>query len=75
MAQLVGASGSCSGIGAARSSTTRRPCRQVGRGARFGPDWLALVGDSSDGYPGLPGWGAKPPAAVLAGTATSRRSR
>ena len=23
------------------------------------PDWLALVGDSSDGYPGLPGWGAK----------------
>src|SRR5262249_24303548 len=21
------------------------------------PDWLALVGDSADGYPGLPGWG------------------
>jgi 5'-3' exonuclease len=29
-------------------------------------DWLALVGDSSDGYPGLPGWGAKSAAAVLA---------
>ena len=30
------------------------------------PDYLALVGDSSDGYPGLPGWGAKSAAAVLA---------
>src|SRR5262245_61010015 len=30
------------------------------------PDWLALGGDSSDGYPGLPGWGAKSAAAVLA---------
>ena len=29
-------------------------------------DYLALVGDSSDGYPGLPGWGAKSAAAVLA---------
>jgi 5'-3' exonuclease len=29
------------------------------------PDFLALVGDSSDGYPGLPGWGAKSSAAVL----------
>jgi 5'-3' exonuclease len=29
------------------------------------PDFLALVGDSSDGYPGLPGWGAKSAAAVL----------
>jgi 5'-3' exonuclease len=27
---------------------------------------LALVGDSADGYPGLPGWGAKSAAAVLA---------
>jgi len=40
--------------------------------ARFGvgppsvPDWLALVGDSSDGYPGLPGWGPKAASAVLA---------
>jgi 5'-3' exonuclease len=40
--------------------------------ARFGvapasvPDWLALVGDSADGYPGLPGWGAKTASAVLA---------
>lgn len=29
------------------------------------PDYLALVGDASDGYPGLPGWGAKSTAAVL----------
>ena len=29
------------------------------------PDWLALVGDASDGFPGLPGWGAKSAAAVL----------
>ena len=39
--------------------------------AKFGvppasiPDYLALVGDSSDGYPGLAGWGAKSAAAVL----------
>ena len=30
------------------------------------PDYLALVGDSADGFPGLPGWGAKSTAAVLA---------
>ena len=29
------------------------------------PDWLALVGDSADGYPGMPGWGAKSASAVL----------
>jgi 5'-3' exonuclease len=40
--------------------------------AKFGvapesiPDYLALVGDSADGYPGLKGWGAKSSAAVLA---------
>jgi 5'-3' exonuclease len=39
--------------------------------AKFGvpprsiPDWLALVGDASDGYPGLPGWGERSAAAVL----------
>jgi 5'-3' exonuclease len=39
--------------------------------AKFGvrpesiPDFLALVGDSADGYPGLPGWGAVSAAAVL----------
>lgn len=39
--------------------------------AKFGvrpgsiPDWLALVGDSADGYPGLPGWGPKSATAVL----------
>jgi 5'-3' exonuclease len=29
------------------------------------PDYLALVGDAADGYPGLPGWGQKSAAAVL----------
>ncbi len=29
------------------------------------PDYLALVGDAADGYPGLRGWGAKSSAAVL----------
>lgn len=29
------------------------------------PDYLALVGDSADGYPGLPGWGAKSAATIL----------
>jgi 5'-3' exonuclease len=45
---------------------------EAGVVARFGvpplsiPDYLALVGDSADGFPGLPGWGAKSAAAVLA---------
>ena len=30
------------------------------------PDWLALVGDDADGIPGLPRWGAKSAATVLA---------
>ena len=30
------------------------------------PDYLALVGDSSDGYPGLPGWGEKAASTLLA---------
>jgi 5'-3' exonuclease len=30
------------------------------------PDWLALVGDSADGFPGLPGFGAKSAATLLA---------
>ncbi|HET7685078.1 MAG TPA: 5'-3' exonuclease H3TH domain-containing protein [Candidatus Limnocylindria bacterium] len=44
---------------------------EAGIVAKFGvlprsiPDYLALVGDSSDGYPGLAGWGAKSAAAVL----------
>ena len=45
---------------------------EAGVVARFGvppssiPDYLALVGDSADGFPGLQGWGAKSAAAVLA---------
>lgn len=30
------------------------------------PDWLALVGDAADGYPGIPGWGPKSATTVLA---------
>jgi 5'-3' exonuclease len=45
---------------------------EAGVVAKFGvppasiPDYLALVGDSADGYPGLRGWGPKSAAAVLA---------
>ena len=45
---------------------------EAGVFAKFGvapasiPDYLALVGDAADGYPGLAGWGAKSSAAVLA---------
>jgi 5'-3' exonuclease len=38
---------------------------KYGVGPKSIPDWLALVGDSADGYPGLPGWGAKSASAVL----------
>ncbi len=49
----------------------RRVTDAAGVHAKFGvdpesiPDYLALVGDSSDGFPGLPGWGAKTAATVL----------
>lgn len=45
---------------------------EAGVVTRFGvppvsiPDYLALVGDTADGFPGLPGWGAKSAASVLA---------
>jgi 5'-3' exonuclease len=45
---------------------------EAGVVARFGvppasiPDWLALVGDSADGIPGIPGWGEKSAGRVLA---------
>jgi len=51
---------------------TRTICDEAGVVQKFGvppesiPDYLALVGDSADGYPGLQGWGAKSSAAVLA---------
>jgi 5'-3' exonuclease len=51
---------------------TRTLFDEAGVIAKFGvappsiPDYLALVGDASDGYPGLPGWGAKSAAAILA---------
>ena len=51
---------------------TREVRDEAGVAQKFGvppasiPDWLALVGDSADGFPGLPGWGARSAAAVLA---------
>ncbi len=51
---------------------TRTTLGESGIIAKFGvppasiPDYLALVGDAADGYPGLAGWGAKSTAAVLA---------
>jgi 5'-3' exonuclease len=51
---------------------TRVTLDEAGVIAKFGvspasiPDYLALVGDAADGYPGLPGWGAKSSAALLA---------
>jgi 5'-3' exonuclease len=44
---------------------------EAGVVAKFGvppasiPDWLALVGDAADGFPGIPGWGARAAADVL----------
>jgi 5'-3' exonuclease len=52
-----------------RRNTTRDEAGVIGK---FGvppasiPDYLALVGDAADGYPGLRGWGPKSTAAVLA---------
>jgi len=51
---------------------TRTFFDEAGIIAKFGvppasiPDYLALVGDAADGFPGLSGWGAKSAAAVLA---------
>ena len=51
---------------------TREIRNEAGVQQKFGvlpasiPDWLALVGDSADGFPGLPGWGARSAATVLA---------
>jgi 5'-3' exonuclease len=39
---------------------------KFGVGPRSIPDYLALVGDSADGFPGIPGWGAKSTGVVLA---------
>jgi 5'-3' exonuclease len=39
--------------------------KKFGVGPASIPDYLALVGDAADGYPGLPGWGPKSAAAVL----------
>jgi 5'-3' exonuclease len=38
---------------------------KFGVGPRSIPDWLALVGDSADGYPGIARWGEKSASAVL----------
>jgi 5'-3' exonuclease len=51
---------------------TGRVTDEVGVRTKWGvapssiPDWLALVGDDADGYPGLPAWGARSASTVLA---------
>jgi 5'-3' exonuclease len=54
-----------------RDRRRERTVNEAGVIARWGvkpasiPDYLALVGDAADGFPGLPGWGARSAAAVL----------
>jgi 5'-3' exonuclease len=62
-----------SGTRIVQEDRLRRTIRdEAGVIAKFGvpptsiPDYLALVGDTSDGYPGLQGWGAKSASLVLA---------
>lgn len=55
-----------------RDRLRRNDRDEAGVVAKFGvapasiPDWLALVGDTADGIPGIPGWGEKSASAVLA---------
>ena len=57
--------------GASSTAASALAIDAAGVRAKFGvdpesiPDYLALVGDSADGFPGLPGWGAKSAAAVI----------
>ena len=61
-------------------SLVRSPVDADGVGAKFGvpppsiPDYLALVGDSASGFPGIAGWGAKSAATVLANQSAGRPS-
>jgi 5'-3' exonuclease len=54
-----------------RDRRRERTLDEAGVVARWGvkpasiPDYLGLVGDAADGFPGLPGWGARSAAAVL----------
>jgi 5'-3' exonuclease len=55
----------CNSNAAPGASTTAAVEAKFGVPPAAIPDYLALVGDSADGYPGLPGWGARSTAAVL----------
>src|SRR5262245_19956498 len=57
---------SSSSIGARARCDAAAVRQKFGVPPRSIPDWLALVGDRPDGYPGLPGWGARSAATVLA---------
>ncbi len=74
LAQCVGASGAITVGGEKVFQLDRRKERLFDANEcqeKFGvmpesiPDYLALVGDAADGFPGLPGWGAKSAATVL----------
>ena len=64
-ASASAAAASSSWTGGRATCTTARAYAKFGVPPRSIPDYLALVGDSADGFPGLPGWGAKSAAAVL----------
>ena len=74
LAQCVRGSGWCRSMGGAKSSATRLAIRE-----KFGvdppliPDLLALVGDAADGYPGVPGIGAKTAATLVESPWSDRR--
>jgi DNA polymerase-1 len=52
--------------GPAKVSDRAAVIEKFGVGPASIADWLGLVGDTADGFPGLPGWGAKSAASVLA---------
>ena len=60
------AAASCNSTGARTSITDEEAVRdRYGIGPLSIPDWLALVGDSADGFPGLQGWGKQSASTVL----------
>ncbi len=65
---------SSNSIAAPKNSRRSRRHPEVRRPPASIPDYLALVGDTADGYPGLPGWGAKSTAPFSRSSATSKTS-
>ena len=68
------ASASSRSIASGARSSRKDDARAPWRGAGEHPDWLALVGDTADGIPGIPGFGEKSSATLLARWGRSRTS-